>query len=279
MNNNSNKLATKRNYEVIKSNDLIRKSKHNYTPQQQKLLFYLISKIKTDETKFKKEQFDFTEFFEVCGIDSKSGQQYENIKFYLEELSNKSMWLKLDPNGTVESLVRWIDDVEIDDTNKTISFKLSDKLAPLLLELKRNFTKFNLVWTLRMKSKFSPRLYEFLKSYENMHEDIIVDLETLKDRIGTTYQKWYDIKRYCIEPAIKEINSQTDISVIYDIRKKGNSVNKIIFKIHTKSTAEQIVTKVKANAELNMKKLGQRAIEVMKDEHTIGYYMDFQNEE
>ena len=45
------------------------------------------------------------------------------------------------------------------------------------------------------------------------------------------YDKWYDFRRYILEPAMKEINEKTDIHVDYKLEKgsKGGKVQSIVF--------------------------------------------------
>lgn len=263
-----NEVISKREMQVVKSNDLIRTSRHSFNLQQQKALLYIISQMKPGFKEFSYQEFEINEFCDICGIERNNGKNFKDLKDGLQGLRDKSMWVKLENGKTI--LTAWLLKVEIDDNCGTVGVMLDKELEPFLLELQKNFTTYNLIWTLRMKSKYSIRLYELLKSYENLHEDIIFTVEQLKERIGAEYDKWYDLKRKCIEVAIKEINAQTDISVIYSIEKRGKAVNKVIFKIQTKGTADQMITKVKANAELNMKKIGQRAVEVMKDTSSNG---------
>ncbi len=47
------KMMELRNYKVVKSNDLIQKSRFNLSLQEQKIILYLISKVKPEDTEEK----------------------------------------------------------------------------------------------------------------------------------------------------------------------------------------------------------------------------------
>ena len=57
-----------RDYKVIKYNDLIQKTRHQLSMQEQKIVLYLISKIKPGDTELTDYKFDVAEFCEICGI-------------------------------------------------------------------------------------------------------------------------------------------------------------------------------------------------------------------
>jgi hypothetical protein len=68
-----------RNYRVVKHNDLIQRSRYDLGTQEQKIILYLITKIKPEDSVLKLYEFNIQEFCEVCGIDMESGQNYANL--------------------------------------------------------------------------------------------------------------------------------------------------------------------------------------------------------
>lgn len=94
-------LAKLREYKVVKANDLIQKSRFNLTMQEQKIVLYLISKIKPDDTDFAEYTFEIAEFCRVCGIDESNGKNYLNVKNAIQSLANKSMWVNTEKNSEI----------------------------------------------------------------------------------------------------------------------------------------------------------------------------------
>lgn len=249
------KAMETRNFPVVKSNYLIQKTRYDLSLQEQKLVLHLIQLIEPDDEEFKKYIFSIQEYCDVCGIDRTSGGNYQKIKKSLKTLSDKSFWLETDEK---EILMRWIDKVEIYKRTGVIEIKLDKDLTPYLLQLKSFFTKYNYLYVMTMKSQYSIRLYELLKSYENFRgEGLVFKLEELRKILDLPEDKlirWVDFKRFVIEQAIKEINDLTDITVRYTPHKKGRSVREIQFNIFSKNEVEKIMAQNMIERRLDPKK-------------------------
>jgi len=224
-------LLEVRNQKVVKSNDLIQKSRFQLSIQENKIILYLISKIKPNDINFLTAKFNTNEFCKVCGI-GKSGKNYQDIENAIKNLADKSIWISLEDNK--KTLLRWIDQATINENNGTIQVKLHDLLKPYLLQLHNNFTQFELLYTLAMKSQYSVRLYEILRSYEYKHE-VEFSIEELKELVNAKcYDKYTDFKRFVIEMALKEINALSDINVSSEVFKNGRKYDRIRFTISLK---------------------------------------------
>lgn len=225
-------LAVIRQYPVVKSNTLIQKTRYDLTTREQKILMRIIQMIKPDDTSFKPYLFDIKEFCGLCGITSRSGKNFEAIKSALKSLSDKSFWIKED-GDTKETLVRWIVSPTIYKNSGVVEVQLDEKLKPYLLQLKDYFTSYSFENVAYMKSKYSLRVYELLKSYENLHI-IRIQLDTLRTNLSIepTYT-WTDINRRVLQTATNEINKVSDLYVSYTpIKEKGKEkVTAVEFKI------------------------------------------------
>lgn len=230
---------------VVKSNDLIQKSRFKLNLQQQKAILFLVSQIKPTDDDFQPFTFEIRDFCRICGIDSVGGMQYELLKSALKELSDKSLYIMVDRN--VETLVRWLDDVTFYKDKGLVSVRLSKAMKPYLLHLHENFTKYELIYTLRMKHSSTPRLYELLKSYhfnELKPYTVTLDLNELRTRLDAekkTYQEYKYFKRYIIDPSVKEINEQTDIIVSVTPVKKKRIVYALQFCIQRQKPVDILV--------------------------------------
>lgn len=202
---------------VIKSNDLIQKSRYKLSLRQQKAILFLVSQIKPTDDDFKDYTFEIREFCRVCGLDSIGGNNYDALKAALKELSDKSMYIMI--NDNTEALVRWLEKVYIHKGTGLITVRFDKDMKPYLLHLHENFTSYELIYTLRMKHYASPRLYELLKSY---HYDkmkpytVEFELDRFKQILNIdkkTYNDFKYLRRFILNPAIKEINEQTDMKI------------------------------------------------------------------
>lgn len=245
------------NKEVVKANALIQKSRFSLTVQQQKIVLYLISQISQFDNEFKLYEFSINDFCKVCGIETTGGRRYQDIKTAIKEIADKSLWIKLD-NGQ-ETLARWIERPYIDEKSGIIKIKLDELLKPYLLQLKQNFTQYELLWTLNFKSKYAIRLYELAKSihYNNAKpytRDFTLDeLRTLLD--AKNYDRYHSFKERVLDTAIKEINETSDITLEYTPIKRSHAVNRIQLTVKMKTSLERVLKKFAIEESLGLNQL------------------------
>ncbi len=238
-----------RNKTVTKANDLIQKSRFSLSLQQQKIVLYLISQVTPFDEDFKLYEFSISEFCHVCGIDEFNGKNYRNLKSSIKEIADKSLWVTID--GGRETLLRWIEKPYIDSGNGTVQIRLDRDMIPFLLQLKHNFTQYEIIWTLHFKSKYTIRLYELIKSIhfhplEKYTQRYSVDeLKRLID--GDRYKEYRDFKQRVLRPAVNEINKYSDKMVEYEEIKKGRKVLAVEFTISSKNSLE--VAKIRSDIE------------------------------
>ena len=212
--------------QVHKSNDLIQRSRFNLSLQEQKIILYLISQITTYDQEFKLYEFNVQDFCRVCGIDPGAGKNYKDIKAAIKNIADQSIWININENE--ETLLRWIEKPYINKNSGTIKIRLDEDMKPFLLNLKKNFTSYELIFTLRFKSKYSIRLYELVKSvhYHDLEEySRVYSLEELKKIMGAeTYTTYQTFKARALNMAVNEINLYSDKTISYEPIKKGKSV-------------------------------------------------------
>lgn len=245
-----------RNYKVVKSNELIQKTKFELSLPEQKAIAYICSKIKPCKNNeyILEYEFDIREYCKICGIDYNNGKNYINVKENLKKLSDRSMWISFDNGDDV--LCRWLSKVRTNKKSGIAHIKIDEDLAQYLFNLKQKFTEYELYNILGMKSGFSHRLYEILKSYE-FKKNITFDLDKLKEMLNVqnikTYVNFKDFRRRVIDVAIREINELTDINIKYDTELKGKKVIKIIFYIEKKRPLDRAIAQMTTEELINKK--------------------------
>jgi len=225
-----------RGYSIVKANDLIQRSRYNLSTQEQKIILYLISKIKPEDDDFHEYEFKIKEFCEICGIDETNGGNYITLKSTIKNLSDKSNWVILkDKKGEEwETIIRWVEKARINRKSGIIRIRLDSDLKRYLLQLKEKFTTYSMYFMLAMKSKYSIRLYEILKSYQNLGK-CEFEIERLKSILAAeTYEFFWNFKDKALNVAVQEINDYSDISISYELEKQGRKFHKIKFVITPK---------------------------------------------
>lgn len=237
-----------REYSVYKSNDLIQKTAYDLTVCEQRIILRLIQIIHPDDTEFKQYAFDIQEFCEICGIEKDNGKNYINIKQAIKNLADKSFWLQTTPKSKV--LCRWIEKAVIDEETGALFLQLDKDLMPHLLQLKNNFTSYNLYNVLGMRSKYSPRIYELLKSHE-YKKCFVLEVSDLMSMVLADSYEYKMFKVRVLNTAIEEINTLTDIHVEYTPIKQGRKVVALKFNVRKNTVDESIDSAVKRTLRLD----------------------------
>ena len=249
-------IAVKRDYLVVKSNQLIQNSRYNLSLAEQRAIAYICSMIKpsTEDVPYELEyEFDIRQYAKVCGLYYlDGGKLYEETKNVLDRLMQKIIHLKL-PDET-EVMIAWLSTVWLNKKSGKVKIELNKYLVPYLFSLQERFTAYILLNVLAMKSQYSIRVYELLRSYA-FRKEVTFELDELKKRLMVdgikSYIRFPDFRRYVLEPAMEEINEYTDISVSYEPITKGRKVIKIKFMMSMKPPTERYISYAKADSEVD----------------------------
>ncbi|MDE7432212.1 MAG: replication initiation protein [Lachnospiraceae bacterium] len=250
-------IDKKREYLVVKGNELIQKNRFELSLQEQKTVAFICSMIKpveaeAPEQSFQLEyEFNIRDYCKVCGIDYDAGKNYADVKAVLKHLSDRSMWLD-DGNGEV--LVRWLSKVRTNKKSGIARIKLDEDLVPFLFDLGQKFTQYQLYNILAMKSAFSVRMYELMKSYAYQRSKTF-DIDELKQLLMVAETKSYKdfslFRKKVLEKSQEEINELTDLNIYFEPITKGRKVVKVRFKIDTKNPIERMLAGATAQDRLD----------------------------
>lgn len=249
------KKINNENYEIIKDNRLIQKATFDFTELEMKCLNYTLSKLKPNIKYSYTDviEYPLKEIYEILKI-KKSGAALELLKESLHNLRTKGKWIKVDNGkGIVDlSFFEWVK-IELNDKNENIvKVRFMQEILDYIQNLKNNFTKELVIFTMRLKGKYAIRLYELCKSYQSMYLSkykekeynifgfaFIIDLMRIKWCLPNNYTNG-KIKQI-IDKAITEINNKTDIEVsICDTIKENKKIMEYIIKIDPNSNFHNI---------------------------------------
>ena len=268
-------LKETRNNLVAKDNRMIQDSRMSLSMIENKAVLYLISKIKPKDVPGEIYIFNCREFQALLKWNKEAS--YQNIKIMLQNLGDISWWIEGNVNGRKKDiLVRWFDIVHMDPGNGDIEISFHKDMFPFLLDLQKHleedghyYTTYKLQNITLMKHRYSPRIYELLKSYQFNNRkwtfengtgtefdlqrriaDTVRDKKTGKPEsmIPDSWANWAIFKRDVLNPAVDEINKYTDIKVAYigkkeDIHhRKTRAIRTIEFYMVTKTVPEQRAT-------------------------------------
>ncbi|MBC6612450.1 replication initiation protein (plasmid) [Hymenobacter sp. NBH84] len=120
----------------------------------------------------------------------------------------------------------------------TIELEISERMRPYLIDLKSNFTSYRLQAAFNLSSKYAKRIYQLASQWKDIGETKTYSLDEfkamlkLKDPTGKEPEQYAQIsalQKYVLDIATTQINEHTDLSIKYELLKKGRSYQSIKF--------------------------------------------------
>ena len=225
---------------VAIANELIQKSSEELTKTEKKAVLYMASKIKPTDKEGTEYLFNAENFCQVCNFNTDGGWYANRVREIVIQLKKKVIEIPL--GGKRKLITSWFNDAVIDFETNEIKITFSKYLTPYLYELQKQYTSFALENVLGMKSIYGIKLYEYLKSVYYKGTRHTITLDELRERTGCIgkYEGSSDIRKYVLEPAMKDINELTDLEVIYRLIKTGKKVSHIEFILHEPRPVDEL---------------------------------------
>lgn len=235
------RLTQERSYFVAKDNQLITKSRYSLSLSQQKILLYFISRIKPFDDENTMYEFKIKEFMKVCGLYDNSSVYYKKIKQDIKDLADVSSWIEVEKGKEV--LFRWINEAEILPRSGKIHISFHKSVVKYLFELRERYTQYSLNEVLVLSHKYSIRLYEYLCAMR-YRQEFEISVDELKKRLDVdNYDTFAHFRQKVLDPAMKDIDYNTDLLVSYITKKTGKKITHICFKYLEKDERDIIITR------------------------------------
>ena len=215
---------------VTKSNKLVEAS-YRLNVSEQRVMALLVTQIQPDDHDFKPYRFRVAELDKLISDQPRTNKRlHSQVRALTRNLQEKVLQIE-EPDGLLQ--VSWLCAAKYFDGEGEVELDFSPRLKPYLLQLKERFTSYKLRYVVKLRSRYSVRLYELLKQYELLGKRSF-ELEELRRILGLVegeYATWFDFKRNVLEPALRELPQKTDIGFNYTVRKRGRAVAFVDFKI------------------------------------------------
>lgn len=229
---------------VRKSNDMISNFANDLNNNMEMDLFdYMIANINSPQydKDFHLLEFNVVDFYKDSYGKTPGGVDYKAFKKAVEDLASRQHWgiVKDGKYKNHETIMRLIDKPYLNHETGRVILKLDDNLKPYLLDFaNKPHTRFLYLTKASLPTGYSKRLYEILKSKENLAFGIwpsgenYITIDDFKKimSIPDSY-KHANIKKRILIPAQIEIENKTDIKFSYREIKQGKGVLGYQFKI------------------------------------------------
>ena len=247
---------------IVKDNALITAS-HKLGEIEQRLILLAILKAReycdsVEQLKGKELIIHANDYIQQFGVDKDAG--YKSLKKAVLGLFEAKWGYKFINNkGNAEVVYeRFTQSAKYIENEATVKFMFADAIIPLLVELEKRFTTYEIEQVAQLSSSYAMRLYEFFMQHLDKKTGkgwLDISLDDLRFRFGllpTEYQAMKDFKKRVLELSLKQINTKTDLSATYTQRKQGRIIVGFRFDFERKTNAKPKKTKEKtANINLN----------------------------
>ena len=143
-------------------------------------------------------------------------------------------------NKPEKRVVRWVSGISYVEGAGIVKLRFAPEIVPLITRLEQNFTSYELMQVANL-NLYATRLYELLVSWRSVGKTPIIEINDFRSKLGLVeneYKAMCDFKKRVFDPAIKQINEHTDITVKIEQHKTGRSITGFSFKFKSKPQAK-----------------------------------------
>ena len=130
-----------------------------------------------------------------------------------------------------------------------LKFGFPPNLIPIIQQPRR-FARLRLHFLMSLSGKYAVTLYEILEGFVNRRDQQLhVTIDELRTWLKVpegSYKNWKDLRKWVIDPAIKQINDDpvgSGFTVEYTPQRKGRFYHSILFHL-TKTSKRQVIEKL-----------------------------------
>ena len=231
---------------VVKDNALINAS-YNLDLSEQRLILLAILEARQSNTPNNKDLTIHAESY-INHFNVHRNTAYKVLKDACKSLFDRRFsYQKLTKKGNVENVIsRWVQRISYVENEALVRIKFSDDVVPLITNLEKHFTSYELEQVSSLTSVYAIRLYELLIAWRSTGKVTMVELEELRLKLGIEpqeYKRMGQFKEKVLHIAIDQINKYTDIKAEYEQHKRGRSIIGFSFKFKHKQQPKKINSK------------------------------------
>ncbi len=219
---------------IVKDNALVEAS-HKLGEVEQRLILLAILKARevgdtVEQLRGKELIIHAEDYSKTFGISQQMA--YHALKKAVMGLYRAEWGYKYinDKGNKVVRYERFTQSAQYVEREGLVSFKFADAIIPMLVELERRFTSYEIEQVAQLSSQYAMRLYEFFMRHFDKKTGtgwLDISLDDLRFRFGllpSEYKTMSNFKAYVLDFSLKQINEYTDLSATYEQRKKGRSI-------------------------------------------------------
>lgn len=212
--------------------------------------------IKLDHLDITIEIHEFAEFFKLDKKQVRANQLFASAdKLYERDIT-------FIDNG-VEKRRRWLLGIDKHQEGKIV-LKFSTEILPYLTGLSKNYTLYTIGIVRDFKCQYTFPIYELLAKDRNKNSEVFtISIEQLRKKLclEDKYPKFHELKRRVVVPIFDDLENCTDLSIDWELIKRGRSIThiQIIFKESKAATPPKKKAKPKRRKKITDADLAKHA--------------------
>ena len=219
------------NHIITKRNELISKASFNMDYLEQLLFLSALSKAESKALITPKDKYtiDLAKLSNLADIN-KTNIYKESKKSILKLFNRRVTIPEKDGSSTVTGFIH---SYNYHDGEGKISVSFSPEIIPYISQIKDSFVSYKFKQIAKFKCSYAVRLYELLVQRLDISNQRILELSEIRYlfKLGKSYERYNNLIQRVISPAIKDINTYSDINVFYKEIRTGRKVTALEFNI------------------------------------------------
>ena len=236
---------------VVKDNALINASYNLDTTEQRLILLAIVQarELSKDVDANSTLEVHAHHYMKQFNVDKHAA--YEGLKNAASNLFERKFSYKGIHEGTQQEKIvksRWVSKIAYVDSAGIVELTFAPDVIPLITQLEKSFTAYELKQISSLTSKYAIRLYELLIQWRSVGKTPLFELDDFRFKLGLAegdYTKMANFKVRVLDAALNQINELTDIIASYEQHKNGRVISGFSFTFTTKHQPKEITHKAK----------------------------------
>ena len=216
---------------IAKRNNLVSKAAYNLENLEHLIFLSALSEVDSREQITDKNEYiiNIPQLIKTANLTSTS--VYTDLKKAAQRLRRREISIPQE-NGSI-LVTGFIQSYIYHDKEAKLSICFSTKIIPYISHIRETFVSYKFKQIAKFKSNYSVRLYELLIQRLDISNVQSIEIETIRKlfQLSSSYSRYSNFIIKVIIPAIKDINTHSDINIIYKEIRTGRKVTALEFHI------------------------------------------------
>ena len=230
---------------IVKDNALVSAS-YYLSLAEQRLILLGIVEARNNQSQDNEFIIHVNSYINAFGVDDSTA--YLTIKEACKRLRGRYFTYQRLVNDNLEQVEsNWVQSIAYANNSSYVKIKFTEAVMPLITNLEKHFTSYQLEQVKDLTSIYAIRLYELLISWRQTKK-VELSLVDLRLKLGiepNEYKAMNNFKAKVLDLAVSQINEHTDITAKYEQVKQSRTITGFTFTFTfkqkaSKATAQQI---------------------------------------